>query len=394
MLQLDQHWTSALELVPRLLVATRIWSSATALDLDAVAGVRNEMLVAGHRRHLALIPAYQEVARDTGVGADAGIADLRERFVLTDGWFKSYDPDWLSGDFDELTAWLGSISTLLPSTPPGAHDLMSWRDGLRDAGVFVTFSSATTSRPSFVPRDSMTLAALRNSSGVRLPWSLPPGCYDALLLTPPGIGSGLQAGAAGFAGDARRTQHGDAGWLDFVAAALEEATPVVVYGPPARLSSLLDDLAGDRVELAPGSCVLTGGGWKLDSAGDILGLLDHASEALGVDRARCVDTYSTAELNTVFVSCKEGRYHVPPVVEAMVVDDLLRPVPGDAGGRLAVLDPLAMSYPGRLATSDDVRLRHDPCPCGLVGQTLVAPITRYADADIRGCGVVDHAGHR
>jgi hypothetical protein len=371
-----------------------MWSSATALDLDAVAAVRNDMLVAAHQRHLALIPAYREIARDTGVGEDAGIADLRERFVLTDGWLKSYDPDWLSGDFDELTAWLGSISTLSTPTPPGAHDLMSWRDGLRDAGVFVMFSSATTGRPSLVPRDGVTLAAVRNSSGVRLPWSLPPDSYDTILLTPPGMGSGLQAGAAGFAGNARRTHYGDAGWLDFVAIAIAEGTPAVVYGPPARLSNLLDGLAGVRVKLAPGSCVLTGGGWKLDSAGDIRGLLDHASDAMGVDRARCVDAYSTAELNTVFVSCTEGRYHVPPVVEAMVVDDLLRPVPGDADGRLAILDPLAMSYPGRLATSDHVRLRHDPCPCGLVGQTLVAPITRYAGAEIRGCGMVDPAGQR
>jgi Acyl-protein synthetase, LuxE len=394
MLQVDQASVDDMALVRRLLVAARMWSAAMALDLDSVAAVRNEMVLANHRRHLELIPSYQEIARETSVGADADFADLRERFLLTDGWFKGYDPGWLGGDFEDLTAWLGSISTLRASAPPAAHDLISWREGLRVAGVFVTVSSATTGRPSFVPRDRLTLAALRNSSGVRLRWSLPAGSYDALLLTPSGMGSGLQAGAAGFAGEARRTHRGDAGWLDFVGAALRDERPVVIYGPPSRLRSLLDTMGGDRLGLAPGSCVLTGGGWKLDSSGDIRGLLDHASDRFGVDRARCVDTYSTAELNTVFVSCGEGRYHVPPVVEAMVVDDLLRPVSGDADGRLAVIDPFAMSYPGRLATSDHVRLRHDHCPCGLIGQTLLDPITRSADAVPRGCGVVDLAGER
>jgi hypothetical protein len=387
----------ALRMVPQLLVVARTWSSGSPLDFCAAAAVRNEMLAANHRRHVIDIPAYAEVAREAGVGAGADIAELRERLVLSDEWFKSYDPAWLEGDLASLTDWLGTVSTLPGRPPAGATDFWSWRSGLRNEGVFVTVSSATTGQPSLVPRDRVTLAALRSSSGVRLPWSLQPGEYDSLLLTPAGMGSGLQSGAAGLAAAARRIHHfEDPGSMEFLQAAVTQQQRVVLYGSPSRLDDLVDEMtrAGMQVELPEGSCVLTGGGWKQDPAHDIGSLLDRASVCLGVDRGRCVDTYSAAELNTVFVSCSQGRYHVPPVVEAVVVDDLLRPLPGDGDGRLAVLDPMAMSYPGRLATSDHVHLRHDPCPCGLSGQTLLPPVTRLLDATPRGCGVTDIAANR
>lgn len=383
----------SLPLVQRLLVAARMWSSGAPLDFEAVAAVRNEMLAANHRRHVTNIPAYGEMAREAGLGSGADIGELREGLVLSDEWFKSYDPAWMSGNLPALSSWLELVSTVrLPPPPPAAIDLVTWRASLREQGVFVTISSATTGLPSLVPRDRLTLAALRSSSGVRLPWSLPHGEYDSLLLTPIGMGSGLQAGAAGLAASSRRIHHyGGPGWIEFLCEAAREQQKIIIYGPPVRLALLEEELTrdGKQVDLPKGSCVLTGGGWKQDLVHDIGGLLDRASELFGIVRSRCIDTYATAELNTVFASCAEGRYHVPPVVEALVVDDLLRPLPGAGDGRLAVLDPMAISYPGRLATSDYVRLRNDSCPCGLAGQTLLHPITRLPDAAPRGCGIAD-----
>ena len=393
-------WADSLPLVQRLLVSARMWSSGMPLDFGAVATVRNEMLAANHRQHVTSIPAYGEVAREAGIGTNADINELRERLVLSDDWFKSYNPAWMSGNLPALSNWLEAVSTVRLRPPPStAIDLATWRAGLREQGVFVTISSATTGLPSLVPRDRLTLAALRSSSGVRLPWSLPPGDYDSLLLTPVGMGSGLQAGAAGLAASSRRVYHyGEPGWREFLCDAVRQQQKTVVYGPPARLALLVEELIRDgrQVDLPEGSCVLTGGGWKQDPAHDMGSLLDGASELFGVARTRCIDTYAAAELNTVFASCAEGRYHVPPVVEALVVDDLLRPLPGngDGDGRLAVLDPMAISYPGRLATSDYVRLRNDSCPCGLDGQTLLHPVTRLRDAAPRGCGVTDLVASR
>jgi hypothetical protein len=386
-------WADSLPLVQRLLVAARMWSSGTPVDFEAVAAVRSEMLAANHRRHVTNIPAYGEMAREAGLGSGADIGELRERLMLSDEWFKSYDPAWMSGNLPALSSWLETVSTVrLPPPPPAAIDLATWRESLKERGVFVTISSGTTGLPALVPRDRLTLAALRSSSGVRLPWSLPPGDYDSLLLTPVGMGSGLQAGAAGLAASSRRIHHYQgAGWLEFLCETARQQQKAIIYGPPARLALLEEELIqdGKQIDLPEGSCVLTGGGWKQKPVHDIGGLLDRASELFGVARTRCIDTYATAELNTVFASCAEGRYHVPPVVEALVVDDLLRPLPGEGDGRLAVLDPMAISYPGRLATSDYARLRNDSCPCGLDGQTLLYPVTRLPDAAPRGCGVTD-----
>ncbi len=394
MLQTDEFGIEALPLLRELLVAVHRWSASSPIDPDLVAVVRNRALGANHRRYLANIPAYARMAREACIGDDAAPEEIRDGLVITDDWFKSYDPAALDGGFSALTGWLETISTLRPAgTPVHAADLASWRAELRGRGTFVTLSSGTMGYPSLVPRDEVTLAALRNSSGLRLPWALTEGDYDCVLLTPAGMGSGIQSGAAGLAAGARRVQRLDSpGTADFLRAAAAEYRKVIVYGPPAGLAVLVDELP--PVRLPPGSCVVTGGGWKQATPLDLASLLDTASDLFGIARRHCVDTYSTAELNTVFVTCAEGRYHVPPGVEAVVVDELLRPRRGpDVDGRLAVLDPFALAYPGLLATSDQVRLR-EGCACGLSGQTLLPPITRLPGAPARGCGTVGVVGQR
>jgi hypothetical protein len=382
----------ALPLLRQLLIFARKWSRGLPLDFDAVAQVRNRVLTLNHQHHLREIPIFAQLAREGDIGDDDPFEHFRNRVVLFDDWFKSYDAEWLHGDFASLSAWLETVSTVrLPEFPHRAADLASWRSELVQHGVFVTISSGTsTGQPSLVPRDEFTLAALRSSSGVRFPWSIPAGEYDSLLLTSAGMGSGLQAGAAGLASNARHVHHlHTPGVYEFLCDATAQRQRVIIFGPPSGLSSLIDELAqaSTQVELHVGSCVVTGGGWKHGLSQDLDSLLDAASTQLGIDRRRCVDAYSTAELNTVFVSCANNRYHVPPVVEAVIVDDLLRPLDKDENaGRLAVFDPFARSYPSLLATSDYVILRADPCPCGLAGQTLLAPITRLKDAPPRGCG--------
>jgi hypothetical protein len=391
----------ALPLLRQLLIFARKWSCGLPLDLDTVAQVRNRVLTANLRHHLREIPAFARLAREEDIGDRDPFELVRDRVVLSDDWFKSYDREWLRGDFASLSTWLESIAAVRLAEPTRrAADLSSWRSELMKHGVSVTVSSGTsTGQPSLVPRDESTLAALRSSSGVRFPWSLPPGGYDCVLLTPAGMDSGLQAGAAGLASNACRVHHlHTPGVVEFLHDAIARRRKVIIFGPPSGLSSLLDELVqmSTQVELHVGSCVVTGGGWKHGLSQDLDALLDAASTLLGIDRRRCVDAYSTAELNTVFVSCAENRYHVPPVVEAVLVDDLLRPLDDNQhAGRLAVFDPFARSYPS-VATSDRVILRADPCACGLAGQTLLAPITRLEGAPLRGCGTlgVDEIGHR
>ncbi|MBB2909827.1 hypothetical protein FHS43_001073 [Streptosporangium becharense] len=431
--------------VQALLVCTRLWSTGAPIDEEAAALLRHAALVRNHHRYTADIPAYAALAEGMSSASAITVADIGERFLVTDELFKSYDPAWLAEDLPELSRWLGSIFTERLDDlglDHAAGDVNGWRAALKRHGVYVTFSSGTGGRPSLVPRDPLTLAALRAGSGVRLPWAPRTGGYDFLQLVPPGLGLGIQSGATGLAAGAVRVHrlratpfdlrslsggsgpgarpgerdspagrsddpghatgpvppgapgHEAPGAPDHEAAAdflRKAARPVLVFGTPSGVADLVAHLsaAGTRLSLPPGSQVVTGGGWKGRTAVRWDDLVAGVADRLGVPPGRYVDAYSTSELNTVFLSCAAGRYHVPPCVEPIVVDGLLTPVPGDdVEGRLAVLDPFALSYPGFVVTGDAVRLRRTSCGCGLSGPTLAAPIVRAAGAGQRGCATV------
>lgn len=399
-----------------LLVCARLWSSGAAIDEDLAARLREAALVGNHHRYAAAIPAYAALIGESSSAGTVTLADIRDRFLVTDELFKGYDPAWLRGGLPELSHWLGTIF-IERLTDPALHagDVNRWRAVLKRHGVYVTFSSGTGGRPSLVPRDRLTLAALRATSGVRLPWTPATGGYDFLQLVAPGLGTGIQSGAAGLASGAVRVHRLRATPLDLdsltgeapsrpggappgheaATAFLEGAErPVLVFGTPPELSGLLTHLssAARRIRLPPGSQVVTGGGWKGRTAIPRAELVERVAEHLGVPRERYVDTYSTSELNTVFPSCVDDRYHIPPCVEPVVVDGLLAPVDGDdVEGTLAVLDPFALSYPGFVVTGDAVRLRRDPCGCGLTGPSLAGPIVRADGAGERGCAAGSEA---
>jgi hypothetical protein len=157
---------------------------------------------------------------------------------------------------------------------------------------------------------------------------------------------------------------------------------VFVFGTPYQLLRLVRTVAatGRPVSAPAGSVVLCCGGWQgyggAAVPGDVLTAL--VREQLGVPEL--LEAYSMIELNTALLRCHAGRFHVPPLVAPYVLDADLRPVPGrPARGRFAFLDPLARTYPGFIASGDEVTLHGDGCPCGLAGPALT-DITRLPHA--------------
>ena len=229
----------ALDVVPKLLLGARTWSTGGRVDLTALAALRSELLAENHRRHVESIPAYARLSSELGVAPD-GTYD-GDQLLVSDDWFKGYDPYWPDGDLLSLTAWLAEVSTVRPVHPVGVDDLQTWRSALRADDVFVTLSSGTTGLRSLVPRDRMTLTALRSSSGRPAAVGVAGRGVRRAAAHHTGMGSGIQSGAAGMAAAARRSAHDD-DWLDFVTAAVADAQPVVLYGSPSRLSRLLSGL--------------------------------------------------------------------------------------------------------------------------------------------------------
>ena len=379
-----------------LLVATRLWARGTELDTVAVDAACDAALVRLHHHHAAAIPVYRRLAEQAGLLEVCDASALARELIVTSHLFKSYDARALGrADFVAMTDWLATLFVRVPAIDSaGVEDIAGWRARLRADGVFLALSSGTTGSPSIVARDHATLTALRSNGQLYGPGGDRPS--DCLALAPAGGGSGLHASAAGLAARAARAHHLELGddpepaWtaaLDFARAAAAGARPLLVFGPPARVLELCERAPGP---LADGSMVVTGGGWKGGAALGYEALVERAVRALGVPAARVVDTYGAAELNVFLTRCPHGRYHVPPLLRAIVVDELLVPVEdAEAEGRIAFLDPFAFSYPGFVAPGDVAHLVRGACACGLHGPALFGDIRRATDEAARGCAVVE-----
>ena len=99
-----------------------------------------------------------------------------------------------------------------------------------------------------------------------------------------------------------------------------------------------------------------------------------------------IEAYSMTEIGAIMMKCEHGRFHVPPHLETIILDDALDPVDGeDVTGILGVMDPFAVSYPGFLITGDNVHRTRSLCPCGLEGETILS-VSRAQGAEVKGCG--------
>jgi Acyl-protein synthetase, LuxE len=391
-----------------LLGAARRWSRREPFDEGATEAIRHEAIRRLHRRHVRSLPLYRALAEDRGLAGPQPLETIVDELLVTSDVFKSYDPRWLEqGDFGRMTGWLGE-RFVRPPRPDlaGVRGVPAWRRRLASDGVFLTVSSGTSGRPSFVPRDLETLRALAFGGRFTIPplWDDAQADFDCLVLARAGTGRGMDVAARAVARgavrshllvDAERAAEPDDGdyaaALRFLARSVRERRRLLVFGAPAYVAQACRRIlaAGPGLRLAPGSVVLTGGGGKgrEPDGRDALGRLVLA--ALGVADGSLVDAYSAAELNVVLMSCPSGRYHVPPTVEVVVLDELLMGCDGEpATGTLGFLDPFALSYPGFVIPGDRATLSRAPCPCGLAGASIVGEIARAAGLEARGCAGV------
>ncbi len=432
----DPASRSLWQLLTLLLAAATSWAQKRDFDHAAVEAIRRQALLLNHERYAEQIPVYRHLAKERGLTEVAAFDSLVNEFMFPGDIFKSYEPRWLdSNDYASMTDWLGSIFFRPPRiTLGGVSSIATWRARLRTDDIYVTHSSGTSGRFSFVPRDKFTWTALCRN-GRYYPHAVWEGGlghdYDCLILGPRGSGMGIQAAATGLSRSAARTHflfdvemdadllrtlqasssnneaHGrtqhflevavrgrdraHAQARQFLRRARSDGRRVLIFGPPSQVNeACLRILAeGTAVHLEHDSIVVTGGGWKTSEKIAREELLGRIEKALGIPESHVVDTYSTSECNCVFMSCSEGRYHVPPVIEVVALDDCLAPIPGDdAFGIIGFLDPFALSYPGFVITGDEGRLVRGRCACGLTGWSVVGEIERAAGFEAKGCAGV------
>jgi hypothetical protein len=159
--------------------------------------------------------------------------------------------------------------------------------------------------------------------------------------------------------------------------------PMVVMGVWAQHWAVMQrarELGCGDGEFHPDSCVYLLGGLKGVSLP-----ADHREQIYRFygDVHRFM-TYGMTEIDPTAPICEAGRYHRPPWIMWLVLDqegDRLAE-PGDDGiidGRFAVL---SLNHEGRwagLITGDHVRLDTCACSCGRPGPTVLDDIVRYSD---------------
>ncbi|MDD1720853.1 MAG: hypothetical protein LUP95_02600 [Euryarchaeota archaeon] len=166
---------------------------------------------------------------------------------------------------------------------------------------------------------------------------------------------------------------------------------VSLVGAPYLLYFVMQKLqaVGKSFDLGEDSYVLTGGGWKVREnirlpAKDFRKLVD---DVLGIPEASCFDLYGMVEGNGWMVQCPEGHYlHTPyTFYKPFVLNEDLKPADYGETGRFAFLEALAGSYPSFIMTGDQARML-EHCPvCDRPGPVLEPEVHRAKGEELRGC---------
>jgi len=416
------------ELGSQLRAAAHAWAAGDgAFDDAAATRLRHRAIGLCHRHYRAAVPAYGRLCAEAGVGDEAPLPALAECCTVTDDLFKSYDAAWVGArDFAALSRWLGDVGAEpVPPDAAAARDVDDWLDRLEAGGLHVLYSSGTSGKLSFVPRGAASWDAYRaNGPSYLMPamqrLGLDLAAMDGAVLGFRGGRMGIQrAGVelarylptvhflhdqeiraetlralltAPAAGSAALGQD-EAYWrfLGALRRATEGGRAIWLFGAPyqvQRLCALMQAIGAPP--LRAGSVVTLGGGWKSFEGQRVDGPALRAliETALGVPDTRVLEAYAMVEGNSPLMRCREGRYHVPPIVEPWVFDEALVPLPPgpDVTGTFGFMDPTATSYPAFLVTGDEVRLVRAPCPCGLGGPAVVGDVRRAPGREVRGCG--------
>ncbi|MBE3121873.1 MAG: hypothetical protein IMZ43_06320 [Thermoplasmata archaeon] len=378
---------------------------------------------------------YHRVCEVNGVTPDAvkSEKDLKKIPLLPDAFFKDYPEgkgflNWLK------TIFTGSLPKPVFKNDTPSHDEII--EEFNKKGTSIMFTSGTSGRFSFIPRDTRSWNRVKYSAMKSFTELMD---YDAddsvILLIPDPRQTNLTiASLFGIAYDLynpanihvaldmkittqflRMQRDETIGISEKIKAkALSTISPLVQRTSDVRIIHLLEQIekSGKRANIAgppfwldrimermkkegkavhlPESQILTGGGWKAEENKRTPEetFRKKVEEVLGIPEQRYHDVYAMSECSSVFLSC-EGHYkHIPPVIVPFVLDEDLNSIGYNEVGRFAFIDPLPESYPGFIITGDRVKIL-EHCPvCNREGPVLDIEVTRLPGVEGRGCAAV------
>jgi hypothetical protein len=381
-------------------------------------------------RHYNNNSFYHEYCTTRGVSPSdiKTVDDLLKIPLIPDLTFKQYP------EGKDFARWIGSVFTgdlpkvVIKGSNPTFDEVIN---AFNASGMVVTYSSGTSGRFTFIPRDKKTFLTgqyglAKSASNM---WAGDIFETDGYLLLPNPAKTNVfvgkvtsvyfdivndiqmaidreltskdiqtaMSGGQGLKGRLfsyvqNRTQEKTIGkiiqWLERHDKA---GGTVSLVGAPYLLYFVMQKLQADgkSFDLGEDSFVLTGGGWKVreNIRLPVKDFRKQVDDVLGIPEASCFDLYAMVEGNGWMVQCPEGHYlHLPyTYYKPFVLNEALMPAEYGESGRFVFLDALAESYPGFIITGDKVRM-YEHCPvCDRPGPVLEPEIHRATGEEVRGC---------
>jgi hypothetical protein len=355
--------------------------------------------------------------------------DLEKIPLIPDTFFKDYPAG------KDFALWLGNLFTgtlprvVIKQSNPTYDEVIN---AFNESGMVVSYSSGTSGRHTFIPRDRRTFNVSEYAiakSVISMIYPLWDYHLHGYLLMPNPKKTNVYAGkVCTVYFDAiqdvrvaidrditteliRMTMSGQKGlktklvkyfakresekmineiikWLEYHEKTTEK---IALVGAPFILSFVMKKLQkeGKSFNFGERGGIGTGGGWKAYEGArvPVAEFRKQVEKVLGIPEKFCLDIYGMVEGNGWMVHCPEGHYlHSPySYYKPLVLDDGNKPVGYGEWGRFAFLDAAAFSYPGFIISGDKVRML-EHCPvCDRPGPVLEPEIKRASGEEIRGC---------
>jgi hypothetical protein len=391
------------------------------------------------QERLDQVPVLRQRADDEGIKRIESLDDLVP-LLFPHTVYKSYPAALVDqGRWAQLNRWLDSVSaTRIDVDVAGVEDLDGWIQRLVDHGIYVSASSGTSGKSSFLTKTSADLDATSDShfrtfeaAGIEIDhgWHLVSLSPNDSSMSGRRQGERMQERMArpdnfpryplpprteGHLAFMTRLARVQRAMVDGTAAPDEIAA---VETESAARQALTERILEHNAEQILGHAderILLGTmlamAWRLVEAlrargakpGDLTAdnvvymaggtkgvtlpadAEEQICELLHVRPERFIQIYSMQEINVGTARCLERRYHMPPELVLLVLDEpgeRLAPIAPDGRveGRAAFFDFTVDGRWGGTISGDKVTADFGPCPCGQPGATVHPDITRFAN---------------
>ena len=373
--------------------------------------------------------------------AEGAVTQIRSRedlvpLLFAHTAYKSYPESWFTqGRWDRMNRWLDTLtSSRVPEVDLSkVADVDDWIDRMAETGHFLSCSSGTTGKCSIIPADQTDRERGPKAVNAAMSWATgiePRPQFVGFILSPLNRNWRMMEGFAdtartyttstrdfpvppirvadvtGMVGLRRRMAEGvampaevetfektaqaraqameSAYQTTAEAIVAKRAEPIFLrgfLGPIWEITQRVRAMGYGRNDFNPQNLLLTAGGTK--GAAVPPDVREQVFDTFNINPPRAYQFYSMQELGSPMPKCQAGRYHVPPWLMLLVLDDpgeaLAKPSDGEVEGRAGFFDTSLSGRWGGLISGDKITARLGRCDCGHAGPTVGDKIERYAD---------------